>query len=89
MKHLMFALFSVFATACAVSDAAPADPIEASASAEQSIETSIGVPDTVDPQVCNDQHAACAADCLDLVGNAKGACLRICLKEYKDCLAGH
>jgi len=94
MKHLMFALFSVFASACAVPDAAPAadpigpiDPIEAST--EQSIETSIGVPNTVDPQVCNDQHAACALDCLDLVGNAKGACLRICLKELKDCMAGH
>ena len=84
MKHLLFAIFSVFATACAVSDAAPA-PTATEASAEQSIaELSV-----VDPQICAEQHAECTPPCLDLVGNAKGACLRLCLKEYKDCLAGH
>jgi hypothetical protein len=35
---------------------------------------------------CAAAHAACAADCMDLVGNAKGACLRMCLQDYKECM---
>jgi hypothetical protein len=41
------------------------------------------------PQVCSDQKAACTADCHDLSGGALGACLRVCNKEYQDCIAGH
>ena len=83
MKHLLFAMFSVFATACAVSDAAPTELARSSA------EQAIAQPSGGDPQVCAEQHAACTPECLELVGNAKGACLRLCLQEYRDCLAGN
>jgi hypothetical protein len=37
---------------------------------------------------CEDQHALCTPDCLELVGNAKGACLRRCQREYEECTGG-
>lgn len=38
--------------------------------------------------VCEEQHTECAAECLSYVGSAKGACLRLCLFLYRECLAG-
>lgn len=37
---------------------------------------------------CEDQHAECTPPCLELVGNAKGACLRRCQREYRECIGG-
>jgi hypothetical protein len=37
---------------------------------------------------CEDQHAECTPPCLELVGNAKGACLRRCQREYQECIGG-
>src|SRR5262245_14604279 len=41
------------------------------------------------PKICADQKAACTADCIDLFGNALGACLHACGVEYQQCIAGH
>lgn len=35
---------------------------------------------------CEVAWAACTADCQDLIGAARAACLRICRAEYEDCL---
>jgi hypothetical protein len=41
------------------------------------------------PQVCSDQKFACTAECHDLSAGSLAACLRICSKEYQECIAGH
>jgi hypothetical protein len=38
---------------------------------------------------CADAWAYCTAGCGDLVGTAKGFCLRQCRAEYDDCLRGN
>lgn len=39
------------------------------------------------PQQCFPSYQACTTDCLDLLGSAKGVCLKICRAEYEECLA--
>ena len=79
-------LFSLFAVTAASSGAvtlplssAPVDATAASTAPES-------IPTVFDP-VCTPPYVACTADCGDLSGNAKGACLRECRHELEECLA--
>jgi hypothetical protein len=39
------------------------------------------------PAQCFPSYQLCTSECMDMVGNAKGACLRACKADYNECLA--
>lgn len=75
-KLIVAALFTMFASAGAAASGA-------SSSAGSSPEPGGEPPMN---EWCAAVYAACTADCMDMVGNAKGACLRACRADYNECL---
>lgn len=71
----------------ALADASPQKTTVVTTAEASAVKHSLSLDDgtSYDPY-CDEMHAQCAADCLDLVGNAKGACLRRCLREYNECV---
>jgi hypothetical protein len=100
-KLIIAALFTMFASAGAASSRADDVAIDAQRPAAVASDLDVdgdadafapGAAPSLDGQAqsfnewCAAAHAACTADCMDLVGNAKGACLRMCLQDYKECM---
>ncbi len=89
-------MFSTLATACVTADETPElAPVAAEAVLVEGLAAEVGTegaaallaPITING-FCEELHALCTPECLELVGNAKGACLRRCQREYQECLAG-
>lgn len=101
-KLIIAALFTVFASAGAAAsraDDASIDAqrptvvdIHADGDAEGDADLDLGnaapLEDVAQPfnPACQAQKAACKADCMDLLGSAKGVCLRACDIEYQECM---
>jgi hypothetical protein len=93
-----FVLFALFTTACvatedgasveATTDTAQLSPAAAQLAVELASQPSALTRPITVQGVCEALYAECTPDCLLLVGNARGACLRLCKREYNECLAG-
>ena len=96
-KLIIAALFTMFASAGAAASRAD-DSIDGQPPTAVAVHTDgdcaaepgdIAMPDgEAQPYnpACQAQKIACKADCMDLLGNAKGACLRACDVEYQECM---
>ena len=95
-KLIVFAMFTMFAGAAAAQepDRGAGAQLEApvtvagDVAAEPDLGAAQGPAGEAQPfnDWCYDLYADCTADCLDFVGAAKGACLRLCRFELDECL---
>lgn len=94
-KLIVFAMFTMFAGVAAAQepDGGAGPQLEAPVTAgDVEAEPDLGAAQAPGGEAepfnswCYDFYAECTAGCLDLIGAAKGACLRLCRFELEECL---
>lgn len=88
-KLIAIAMFTMFAAASGVSLGSTQSASPSTAAVTDTTETSTDTtpaPNVYDP-VCSPAYVQCTAECGDLSGSSKAACLRVCRAEYNECLA--